>query len=165
MREIETKILEVDVKKTEKILKKLGAKLVFDGKIEFIRFKGLGISDDSLLRVRKVGDKVQLTFKKRNMKSRFLDSKEIETYVGDFNTTKDILLNLGFSIRSKGKKHRKSYVLGKTRFEFDTFKGIPTYLEIEGSEASIKKYSKLLGFKEKDFKNWTQFQVLRYYKA
>ena len=66
-------------------------------------------------------------------------------------------------------KHRTSYKLNKVKFEFDTYQGehsyVPTFLEIESeNENEIHKAAELLGFTEHDCRDWSFFEVEKFYK-
>ncbi|MDO8646952.1 MAG: class IV adenylate cyclase [Candidatus Diapherotrites archaeon] len=167
MREIEAKILEVNTPRLVKKLKALGAKKNLDEKVTafFYDFPGRKLHNQkSMLRLRKKGKIVELTFKKRVSKAKAKISEEIEVNVPDFSRTQKILESIGLRLEKISKKHRLSYNIEKTHFEFDTFKGIPTFLEIEApSEKVLEKYVKLLGFKASDAKAWTGKEVLDYY--
>ncbi len=170
MKEIEVKILEIDKKEIEKKLVKLGAKKTIDAKVIYAKydFSDCRIKNaNNLLRLRTIGTKSYLTFKKKmgakNSKAKIEIENEIE--VSDFKTTKKILENLGLTETLRGTKHRTEYVIGKIHFEIDTLPNIPTYLEIEAPSIKIiEKYVKLLRLSVKDMKPWTAGAVERYYQ-
>ncbi|HXY83406.1 MAG TPA: CYTH domain-containing protein, partial [Candidatus Saccharimonadales bacterium] len=89
MREVEVKIIDVDRERVEARLSSLGATQTFDGDQLTIFFDYAANSiakAKNLLRLRKTGDKTQLTFKK------FIDSgslkirDEYEVLVSDFES-------------------------------------------------------------------------------
>lgn len=168
MREIEAKILEVNKPKLIKKLKEFGAKKSLDENVTalFYDFPDKKLhKNKSILRLRKKGKIVELTFKKHISKTKAKISEEIEVNVLDFPKTQRILESIGLKLGKISKKHRLSYTIGKTHFEFDTFPNTPTFLEIEApSEKILEKYIKLFGFKASDAKAWTGGQVLEYYK-
>ena len=173
LKEIEIKILNINKRELVKKLQKLGAKKSFEGKIkgEFFDYPDYKLENNKeLLRLRTAGEKVVLTFKKKENdkgKAKCCEEKEIE--VENYDKTKEILLSIGLIVR-KGTmtKHRVSYSLGKTHFEIETpieeYSFIPPFMEIESdNEKNIYKYAKLLGYKEKDCLNWTGEDVINYY--
>ncbi|MDP3990039.1 MAG: class IV adenylate cyclase [archaeon] len=135
MKEIEVKILEVDTAEIERKLLQLGAEKTFSGKIEATLFDHpeLKLRDnDKVLRVRTVGDKVELCFKGKKEGKQFKIREEIEVETSNVSDTLQILRSLGFVETFTNNKERISYKLGNTKIEFDTIAGIPTFLEIEG---------------------------------
>ena len=168
MREIEVKILDVDRVAIEKKLRSLGAKKLFDHRIDFRYFDfsdGRLRKKGTVLRLRKNGDRGELTVKSdlrqtKNAKT----ANEIETEV-DFDSTRRILLALGYEERSKTVKRRIEYVLGRVHFEIDKLPGIPWLLEIEAPTIkALKETVALLGYKQSDARPWWWKDVLAHYK-
>jgi predicted adenylyl cyclase CyaB len=172
MKEIEIKIIEIDRKKVEDNLATLGASKTFDGDVEtrFFDFRDNTITRArNLLRLRRIGDKTDLTFKK------FVESQsakvrdEYEVSVSDFETTRLILESLGLISTWRMEKHRTSYVLsGGVHVDIDKYSGdfshIPELIEIEGGDIStIRAHAKLLGFGPDDCRSWTTFDLVDYY--
>lgn len=173
MQEIEIKIIEINKKEIIKKLRKMDAKKSFDGIIEgvFLDYPDKKLhKNKELLRLRKAGKKVFLTFKGKLEKGKVKSCEEKEIEVMDFEKTKELLLSAGFVIQKETMaKHRVSYTLGKTHFEIETpikeYSFIPPFMEIEStSETNIYKYAKLLGFEKKDCLNWTGKDVINHYK-
>jgi len=160
MKEIEVKILNINRKEIEKKLISLGAKKIFDGKIEaeFFDFENNSLQkSDIILRLRKEEEKIFLTFKKLIEKKDIKIEEELEVEVSDFEISKEILKSLGFKIWKTAQKHRTSYSLENVHFEFDNYLGdyefIPEFLEIEAkSIEEIYKFVKILGFEKSDCK-------------
>ena len=100
MREVEVKILDIDVEAVRKRLLELGATKVFDGDVDFIMFDypdGRIRSKNEHFRLRKIGDKVELVHKSSpEPVEGFKIRKETETCVEDFDTMIEILKNVGF---------------------------------------------------------------------
>lgn len=168
MKEIEVKILEVDKREVLSKLKKLGARKTFQGFIHalYFDFPNRRLKKrQSILRLRKMGSKTELTFKQGLSKKRAKIMEELQSPLPDFETAKDIMLQLGLGIARKVKKHRLSFVKGNTHFELDTYPGIPTLLEIESPSLTVlQKTVKKLGYSMKDTKPWSSFDVLRHYR-
>lgn len=167
MKEIEVKILEINRPQIIAKLKKLGAKKMFDGKIEAFRYdfanKQLK-NEKMLLRVRKIGTHAELALKSKMKKGKVKSNIEYEVHVSHFQTLHQILSGLGLKRKPHGTKHRVSYRLGKMHVDIDSYVGIPTYLEIEAqSVKDLKKYVQKLGFKMSQTKSWTVRDVHRFY--
>ena len=173
MRELEVKILEVNGDRIEEILANLGAKRVFDGKIETLLFDfkdGAIAKAKNVLRLRNEKNKAELTYKK------VLDNKEVkvaEEYsveVSDLERMKKILEHLGLSVVESMQKHRVSYSLDCLHFDIDRYTGdysyIPELLEIEAENIDlIHKYAEILGFKAKDCLPWSTNDLIHYYSS
>jgi len=171
MEEIEVKILDVDRKKCEKILLKLGAKKVFEGKMIALRFDDINNNlrnNHKTLRLRTEGKDNVLCVKELISEKGFKRMNEIETKISDFKNTLIILEKLGFKSSGKITKRRISYKLNSTKFEFDkhlnNYSFIPEFLEIESNNTkSIEKYAKVLGYKKEDMKPWGFRKVVKKY--
>ena len=173
VREVEVKIIEIDRGKVEGKLRSLGATKILDEDVDtcFFDFPDNSISKaQNLLRLRRIGSKVALTFKK------FVESDsqakvrvEYEVSVSDFDATNSILQSLGLSLTLRMKKHRTSYAMRDgVGVDIDKYTGqyshIPILLEIEGPDLpTIQTDTKLLGFDPKQCKSWTTFDLIDYY--
>ena len=173
MKEIEVKILDIDRKQTEKTVVSLGAKKVFNDVITtiFFDFSDASIKTaKNLLRLRKVGTKSFLTFKKFIEHAQMKVRQEFEVEVSDFDTIQTILSSLGLHPEQQIKKQRVSYQLDDVRFEFDRhldeYAFIPEFLEIEAkNEETVFRYVNLLGYTKAQCKPWGFFEVAEYYKS
>lgn len=168
MREIELKILEINVKEIEKRLKALGAKRVLNRvpfKEVILDFKTLPIRKAScMLRLRSEGRKNMLAFKyKTHDDGKFKESEETEVEVSDFIKMERILNRLGLKRDFVRSKVRTSYKLGKVRFEIDKYEKIPAYLELEGAKKEIIQSLKLLAIPFSATTNMNAGQVFRHY--
>ncbi|MCD6367735.1 MAG: class IV adenylate cyclase [Candidatus Aenigmarchaeota archaeon] len=169
MDEIEAKILEIDERKVIERIKSLGGKKVFEGEIKTYIFdtedrklKNSG----SQLRIRDINGKFVLGMKIEKSRGKTKVMDEYEVTVENFDTMKKILKSLGYYLIETIKKYRVSYRIEGCRIDIDRVEGIPTFLEIEGSdEEKVVDCTNLLGFSEKDLKPWTIFDVLEKYKA
>ncbi|MGV8152130.1 MAG: class IV adenylate cyclase [Candidatus Nanoarchaeia archaeon] len=166
MKEIELKILEINKKDVISKLKCLGAKKIFEGDVVGTAFKPFGASKKNLalIGVRKKGKYTFITLKGKKQKSIAKIQEELEFEIKDYEKAKKMFSLLGFNVLGETKKHRVSYKLSDVRFEIDSFKEIPTYLEIEGP--SIKKimhFVNLLGFSVKDTNNYNGKELFSYY--
>ncbi len=171
MQEIEAKILEVNKKVLEEKLKKISAKKVFDDTIEtlFYDFKdGSIIKAKNVMRLRKEGKKVVLTFKNVKATAVAKIAEEYSTEVSDFQATTRILEFLGLKVIDSMQKHRISYEKADAHFDIDHYLGkysfIPDLMEIEAkSVESIHSYAKALGYNAKDCIPWSTAQVIEHY--
>lgn len=171
MKEVEVKILEVNVKNIEESLGKLGAKKVFDGKIQtlFFDFKDSKIiKAKDVLRLRKEEDKVELTYKKVRFDEASKSAEEYSVEVSNLEMAQKILGYLELEIIDDMSKHRVSYKLDSARFDIDRYLDkydfIPEFLEIEAENAAdIHKYAKLLGYKASDCLPWSTKELIEHY--
>jgi adenylate cyclase, class 2 len=167
MKEIEVKILDIDLEEVRKNLLDLGAEKVFDGEIHALAFDHPDMrldQKDSFIRVRKVGETLELCFKGPNRGSVFKSREEIEVNTSNFADTIEILERSGLKKIHEGKKHRESYTIGKVRFEIDNWKKIPHFLEIEAPTAEeVKEYVEKLGFTMEQTTGWGYLEVEEHY--
>jgi len=172
MNETEVKFLEIDKEKILSRLKALGARKVFEGDIfsENFDFPDRRIAKGgSTLRLRRkregkteVGE---LTIKTKISKRKAKIADEREFIVDDYSKARKALLSLGLRPIVHVRKWRTSYALGEAHYEFDTIRGIPTFLEIESDSLSkLKRHAKLVGLEMEDGKPWSLRDVLRHYK-
>ena len=172
-KEIEIKILGIDIPAVEKKLIALGAKKIFDGPMTAIYYD---FPDSSIrgnggtLRLREEGARTFFTLKKdiESIEAKVREEHQIE--VSDFNGMKRLLETIGLQSWISMKKHRTSYELREAHFEIDTyedaFRYIPAFLEIEGSDIeSVYAHAKLLGFSKNDCRPWDILQVAAFYSS
>lgn len=158
MKELEVKILNIDLKEMESKLKSLGAKLIskelqtntlIDSKEKLIQNKL-----NSYLRIREtkslLGDETRLTLTMKKQINREDIRENIETNVDIYNKTNmlSILNNLGYIQIEEGYKERTSYTLDNIRFDLDIWDKATypnPYMEIEvNNEEELKDILKLL---------------------
>lgn len=167
MKEIEVKILEIDKEKIIKKLESFGAKKIFDDDIisYFFDFPDNALEKKQMLfRLRSKGTSGELTLKKKISKEKAKINEETEVSVSDIVVMKKIIEALGMKTKYNHTKHRVSYLLGNVRFEIDTFKEIPTFLEIEAdSIKTLHIWAVKLGFSKKDLKPWSERDLMQHY--
>jgi len=158
--EYETKILNIEKKDIENKLISFGAKKLFEHK--FRRWV-LDMGNHEWTRLRDEGDKVTLTYKKRNNKE--IDGvEEIETIVEDFDEIAEILLKQKWVGTYYQENKRIMYVMDNIEFCIDNWPDIPTYLEIEGkSMEDVKKGLKMLDLEKHDVGNISVCDVYEKY--
>ena len=167
MREIEAKILEIDVDDVISKLEKLGAKKAYDK--QFVsysydypdrRFKETGI----IFRLRKEEEINRVSFKKFISREVVKDMEEIECLVDNPENFRLIMSKLGFIELGPREKRRISYKFKQVIFDIDLYPEIPPLMEIEAdSYETIVKYAKLLGFKKEQLKPWAGEELFKHY--
>ncbi len=167
MKEIEVKVLEINVEKTEKKLKEIGAEKVFSGELinSYFDFPDKRLEkEEKILRLRKKGDRVILTYKKmiNREKAKVMDEYEFE--VQDFELLKKFFKEIGLLPIYEFKKHRTTYELNKIHFEIDKYPDIPAFLEIEAPDLkTISEMVSKLGFSPDEANSYSIKEVLEYY--
>jgi len=172
MQEVEVKIIAIDRGKVEARLKSLGATRTFEGDVESVFFDLPGnpiTKANNLLRLRKRGDRSELTFKKFVADENAKVREEYEVLVSDFDSTRLILESIGLAGFQHMKKHRISYAdEDGVTFDLDKYMGnlahIPDLMEIEAKDiVTVRSHVQLLGFDPKEAKSWTTFDLINYY--
>lgn len=167
MKEIEVKVLNIDVKAIEKKLVSFGAKKIANNELMVERIfdypdyrikKG-----ENLLRLRKIGRDDILTFKHSVEKKKFRVAEEYELKVEDGEKMKSIFLGLGLILTKTREKKRTTYKSGNVLFEIDKYPKIPTYLELEGPKSEINKWIKRLEIDPKETTNMNVSEVIKTY--
>jgi adenylate cyclase, class 2 len=99
------------------------------------------------LRLRDEGTKTTLTYKQASGARSTIDSiSEVEITVSDFEATKQLLVAVGFRAVRYQENYREEWRLDDVKYDFDTWPGLPTFVEIEGaSEAAVKEGADVLG--------------------
>lgn len=158
MKELEVKVLNIDLEEMESKLKSLGATLIgkelqvntlIDSKENYIQN-----NLDSYLRIRETKSllkeeiKFTLTMKKNINREGIRENIEINTDISDKNAMLEILKSLGYYVFQEGHKERTSYVLNNARFDLDRWDELTypePYMEIEvNDEDELKEIVKLL---------------------
>ena len=148
--EYEVRVLEIDKDKIQLKLKELNAVLIEDVFQKRYVYDFKPVIPTKWIRLRTNGSKTTLTIK--NVESFNIDgTKEIEIEVSDFDTTNEILKELGYIPKGIQENKRIKYNLNGVEIDIDTWPKIPSFLEIEGTnEEDVYNTLKLLGIpKEK----------------
>ena len=173
MKELETRVVDIDVDKIRKILNNIGAEKV---KEEYQINNIYDFEDNRLLndkgyaRIRITDDRlnnkevVYMTTKKMLSQGTFKEMEENETIVEDKETANKIFISLGLSLKQSIKKYRESYKIKDSLVEIDindkSFCPFP-YLEIETySEDRLKEILSLLGYTIEDTTSKTIYELL-----
>jgi adenylate cyclase, class 2 len=145
--EFEAKILDIDVDEFISKLNALGARKIGEKMQKRLVYDFTPKKENSWIRLRTDGDKATLCIKE--IQNHKIDgTAELETSVGDFETTAHILEKLGYTPKAYQENRRISYILDDVEIEIDSWPLIPPYIEIEAKsihavEAMIIK----LGYK------------------
>ncbi len=145
--EYEAKFLSVDVIGLQTKLADLGAiqalpRTLLTRKI----FESDDLDDTQWVRLRDEGTRTTLTLKQVSDATSIHGTTEIETEVGDLQAMAEILSSLGLREVRYQENFREEWQLGHVAFDFDTWPGLPTFLEIEGpDEQSVREAAGLLG--------------------
>ncbi|MFA5576028.1 MAG: class IV adenylate cyclase [Tissierellaceae bacterium] len=128
-KELEVKILNIDIEEMEDRIRKLGASYL--GKEYQINTlidseeNHIENSLDAYMRIRETrfepsGEKATtLTLKKNIKREGIRENIEVNTDISDKIAMLEILKSLGYVVKERGEKERISYILGKTRFDLD----------------------------------------------
>ena len=143
--EYEVRVLEINVEEIKDKLNKLNATLVEDVFQRRYLYDFNPVNPDKWIRLRTNGNTTTLTIK--DVQSSKIDgTHELEIEVNDFDSTNEILNELGYTARGIQENKRIKYDLNGVEVDIDTWPRIPTYLEIEGkSEEEVYATLKLLG--------------------
>ena len=143
-----------------KRLPELGANLEGEDFEENTLYSGEPLSDGScVLRLRRVGSKATLTYKKRLPSSSAIkQQREEETSISDPEAMEAILEALGFTPALVYEKRRQTWRLGKTEIVIDVLP-FGLFMEIEGRATEIKAVERKLGLKGLRAENATYPQL------
>lgn len=104
-------------------------------------------TDMTTMRVRDEGTRVTMTIKRTAAESRYDLEDEVE--VSDFDTTVKMLELMGMQKLYYVEKLRDIWETDRVQIVFDTYPGLPAYLEIEGqTEESVVSLESVLGLAE-----------------
>jgi adenylate cyclase, class 2 len=173
MKELETRIFDIDVDEIRLILNNLKAVKV---KEEYQINNIYDFKDNTLLnkkgyaRIRIVDDKlnnkevVYMTTKKMLSQGTFKEMEENETIVEDKEAASKIFLSLGLELKQTIKKYRESYRLKDSLIEIDIndkkFCPFP-YIEIETSSLEkLNEVLNLIGYSIENTSSKTIYEVL-----
>lgn len=154
--EIEVKFLDVDIEDIRKRLAEAGAVLehpMRDMRRALIE-EPHHAAENMFIRIRDEGDKVTLTLKKKtkSLHESTIDSTyEIETTVGDFETTVELFKVAGWHYMTYQESRRETWKLGEVEIVIDEWPWIKPYIEIEAeSEDAVRAVAAKLGFDWQD---------------
>lgn len=145
--EYEAKFLAVDVAGLQADLAALGAVQAFPRTLLTRKiFESDVLDGTQWVRLRHEGTRTTLTLKQVTDADSIDGTTEIETEVGDVHAMAEILSSIGLREVRYQENYREEWRLGDVAFDFDTWPGLPTFLEIEGpDEHSVRDAADLLG--------------------
>lgn len=151
--EIEAKFVDVDIEDVRGRLRNASAKLkhpMRDMRRALIEEEHHA-ANNMFIRIRDEGDKVTLTLKKKtkSLEESTIDSTyEIETTVGDFDTTVELFKVAGWDITTYQESRRETWLLDDVEVVIDEWPWIKPYIEIEAeSEELVRAAAAKLGYK------------------
>lgn len=129
--EYEVRVLEIDKERLEELLTKLGATKIATYNQKRYTYEFDPPIPGKWIRLRNNGETTTLAIK--SIEKREIDgTKEIEIKVSDFETTNEILNQLGYCVHNYQENIRTTYNLNGVEIDIDQWPMIPTYVEIEG---------------------------------
>jgi adenylate cyclase class 2 len=150
MKEIEVKILEIDLKEVLPKIKALGAELAEKG---LTHAKAFDFPDDRMVkkgqyvRVRKIAGRIEVVFKNPVPGDGFKINEEIEFTIDDFDAACELFKRLGLKVFADFERYRATYKIGNAKVEFDKYADVPWFLEVEApTEKEVEKIVNALGF-------------------
>lgn len=155
--EIEAKFLNIDIDDVRRKLKAAGAQV--EHPMRLMRRDQFDHADERYkkghyserLRIRDEGDKLTMTYKKSSPDSNY--AHELETTIGSYNETKNLLEAVGLHSFSYQESKRETWHLDDVEVVIDEWPWVNPYIEIEGpSEKSIQTAAAKLGFDWSDAK-------------
>lgn len=174
MRELETRIMDIDIENIRKILLDNNAEKVKseDQINDIYDFEdGRLLSQKGYARIRTIKDRINnktvvfMTTKKMLSQERFKIMEENETIIDNKAMGEGIFRSLGLIKKESIKKYRESYKLFDSLIEIDindkSFCPFP-YLEIEtSSEEELQKIVTILGYTLEDTTSETIYDILK----
>jgi adenylate cyclase class 2 len=150
--EIEVKFVDVDIEDVRARLKKADAECeqpMRDMRRALIE-EPHHAEQNMFIRIRDEGDKTTLTLKKKtkSIEESTIDSTyEIETTVGDFDTTIELFTVAGWHYTTYQESRRETWRYKSVEVVIDEWPWINPYIEIEGeSEGDVRSAASELGF-------------------
>lgn len=154
--EIEVKFVDVDIDNVRSRLEAAGATLehpMRDMRRALIEEEHHA-TERSFIRIRDEGNKVTLCFKRRTLpdEATTINSvHELETTVGDFDTTVKIFSEAGWHYITYQESRRETWRLDNTEVVIDEWPWLQPMIEIEASsEELVREAAQRLGFDWKD---------------
>lgn len=149
-REYEIRLYDINEPKIKKIIRDNNGVLINKKRImRIFTYYHPNDKKDSYIRIRDEGKQITLTIKTK-LKSKYPIEREIE--INSIEEGDAILKFLGCKKKYTVEKIRETYNLGNCKeIVFDSYPGLPTYMEIDcHDEDNLKKISHLLGYNLSD---------------
>lgn len=165
-REIEVKVLDIDLKKTILKLKSLGAKKICEYFYKRIIFDFTDNSLDkkeSWIRLRTDKKTSTLTYKKRHNNT-ITGKEECEIIVDDFEKTRSLLKCMGLEEKRFQESRRIRYSLDNVEIDIDMWPLIPPHMEVEAkTKKELLNTLRKLEIKLKDTNTFGGRELYNYY--
>jgi adenylate cyclase class 2 len=153
--EIEVKFLNIDLDQMREELKAAGAHL--EQPMRLMRRALIEephhLAAHSFIRIRDEGDKITLTYKRRDDQaaSKIDGTKEIEVEVSNFEDTIAIFKEAGWEYKTFQESKRETWQLGPAEVVIDEWPWLAPYIEIEAeTEEQVKEAAAKLGLAWED---------------
>lgn len=145
--EYEAKFLSIESTALQAELAALGAVRAFPRTLLTRKiFEHDALETGAWVRLRDEGTRSTLTLKHVADTATINGTTEVETEVGDLGAMSEILNRLGLREVRYQENYREEWRLGRVVLDFDTWPGLPTFVEIEGpDEASVREAAAALG--------------------
>ncbi len=161
--EYEVKILDINLDEIKNKLHKLWARFLWENMQKRYVYDFNPVNPNKWVRLRQKWEKVELTIKEI-LNDSITWTKEIETSVGDFETTNLILEELWYKAKAYQENKRISYKLDWVEIELDFWPQIPVYMEIEWkNEKEVEKIVNKLWYKMSDTTSINTTKVYKKY--
>jgi predicted adenylyl cyclase CyaB len=161
MKEVEVKILEINLDNILNILEKEWAKKIFDWEI---RNEFYIDSNGNRLRLRRAWIENIMTYKYRLNESGVKSQMEYEVKFDEYDNMVKILEWIGYIFIRKSNKHRMSFALGNIHFDIDKLEWIPTFLEVESDNSEdVIRWVEMLWYKMEETSLLTETGILEKY--
>lgn len=146
--EYEAKVLEINPLTIAKRIIACGGQRIGESLMRRYVYDIVPEDQKRWIRLRDTGNEVTLTIKEI-VHDGIDGTREVEVTVSDFETTNELLSQLGYKPKSYQENRRTSFILNGARLEIDHWPLIPPYLEIEAnSREQVVQVASLLGFNE-----------------
>jgi adenylate cyclase, class 2 len=145
--EYEAKFLAVDVADLQAKLRALGAVQAFPRTLLTRKiFENDAMERGTWVRLRDEGTRSTLTVKQVTDSTSIDGTTEIETEVTDLRAMAEILTLIGMAEIRYQENYREEWHWREIAVDFDTWPGLPTFVEIEGpDEVSVRQAAVALG--------------------
>ncbi|HRF28047.1 MAG TPA: class IV adenylate cyclase [Candidatus Saccharibacteria bacterium] len=145
--EIEAKFLKVDINAVRAKLQAAGASCEQPMRLmQRVVFHTTHNNPNAYVRVRAEGNKSTLTYKQFDELG-LHGAKEIETTIGDYQQTVELLKAAGLQVKSLQETKRETWKLGEAEVVIDEWPWLEPFIEIEGpSEESVRDAAAQLEF-------------------
>lgn len=148
--ELEVKFLDIDIEDMRHRLKNAGASLEQPMRLmrRVLIEQPQHAAENAFLRIRDEGDKVTLTFKRRDEEhpTKMDSVKEIEVTVSDFDKTVEIFKEAGWPYLTYQETKRETWHVGDSEVVIDVWPWLAPMIEIEGpTEADVRATAETLG--------------------